>query len=316
METDASTVGWGCRIGKQLSRGLWSEKEKTLHINVLEIKAILNAIQQNAHLLKGREIALYGDNTTALAYIRHEGGTKSAACFLEAQKVILLAESLQITLIPRFIQGSENVIADSMSRPNQKQAMEWSLHPKICRTLWEIWGKPQIDAFATLFNNKLPRYYSPVPDPQAEGVDAFLQDWTNKDLFLFPPTKLLRRVLSKFRQSPGARAILIAPLWPQQSWFPDLLELIIDAPRRLPHWHNLLRSVDQIECLHADTFRLHAWRLSSISSESGRYLEELRSSSQHAIGTLPTPSTRGGGENSPIGVLRGASIPSHPLFRN
>ena len=315
METDASIVGWGCRVGLSLSQGLWTLQERNLHINVLELRAIYRALSQNTPLLRGKVVALYGDNTTALAYIRHGGGTRSIDCFQEAREVLLLAETLQIQLIPRFIHGSENVIADSLSRPHQAPAMEWSLHPKICQKLWYLWGLPQVDAFATLLNAKLPLYFSPIPDQKAAGIDAFLQPWEGLFLYLFPPTKTLRRVLQKFRLSRGARAILIAPCWPQQSWFPDLLDLLVEEPRLLPLWKGLLRaSVDRKECLHAGTMNLHAWRLSNISSEREAFRQRLQRCSPPATENLPLGYTRLNGESSVIGAVGGVSIPSLPLY--
>ena len=316
METDASTVGWGCRVGTTLSRGLWSPEESLLHINVLELRAIRMALLHNKTLLLNQTVALYGDNTTALAYIRHGGGTRSPSCFLEAREVLLLAESLGARLVPRFIAGASNVIADSLSRPDQAPAMEWSLHQEICDRLWSLWGTPQVDTFATLFNRKLPLYFSPVPDPLAAGVDAFLQPWQGLFLYMFPPTKLLRRVIQKFRESPGAQAVLIAPGWPQQPWFPDLLSMSIDAPRRLPAWKNLLLSVDLKECLHVGTMNLLAWRLSSTSSESGRFRWRLRRFWPPVTDNPPLRSMRDVGGSSVIGVVGNVSIPSLPLFQD
>ena len=99
-----------------------------------------------------------------------------------------------------------------------------------------------MDAFATFMNRKLEAYFSPIPDPQAQGVDAFLQCWQNRFLYMFPPTKIIKRTLLKFRTSRLAEAILIAPLWPQQSWFPEILDLLVDRPRSLPKIKNLLTS--------------------------------------------------------------------------
>ena len=317
METDASKVGWGCRVGQTLSRGLWSLEECSLHINVLEIRAITRALQHNSNLLRGRVVALLGDNTTTLAYIKHGGGTRSVDCYMEARLALLLAESLQITLLPRFLLGSANIVADALSRPLQSPAMEWALHPRICSLLWEIWGQPQVDAFATYLNKRLPQYFSPIPDPQALGVDAFLQSWDKMYLYIFPPTKTLRKVLSKFRQSKEARAILIAPCWPQQPWFPDLLDLVVEEPRRLPLWRNLLTaSLDQKECLHASIFNLHAWRLPSISSESETFRQRLEPCWPHATAPPPCGSTRPSGECSAIGAVNGVYIPSRPLYPN
>jgi len=46
--TDASTSGWGGQLGEQLFQGQWSHQEKQLHINVLEMRAIINTLSQCA----------------------------------------------------------------------------------------------------------------------------------------------------------------------------------------------------------------------------------------------------------------------------
>ena len=191
METDASLTGWGCKIGNCLSSGIWSEKESSLHINLLELKAIFQSLFLNHQLLRNQTVAMLGDNTTALAYISHEGGTRSWGCFLEAKKILLLAESLNISLIPRFIQGAQNVVADSLSRSQEAPATEWVRNLEIYQVLWSLWGVPSVDVFATSFNTRLRNYFSPIPDPKAVGIDAFLQDWSHQFLYMFPPFKLL-----------------------------------------------------------------------------------------------------------------------------
>ena len=39
IDSDASLQGWGARCGIQTTRGAWSQKEVTLHINCLELLA-------------------------------------------------------------------------------------------------------------------------------------------------------------------------------------------------------------------------------------------------------------------------------------
>ena len=67
---------------------------------------------------------------------------------------------------------------------------------------------------------------------------------------------------------------LVAPLWPEKEWFADLLLLLTQPPLALPCWDKLLR---QPHCslfhqgVHA--LRLHAWRLSSDTTESRAFRE-------------------------------------------
>ena len=43
--TDASNEDWGAHLEQASTKGLWSDGEKRLHINVLELKAVSLAIQ-------------------------------------------------------------------------------------------------------------------------------------------------------------------------------------------------------------------------------------------------------------------------------
>ena len=43
--TDASNKGWGAHLEQTSTKGLWSDREKRLHINFLELKAVSLALQ-------------------------------------------------------------------------------------------------------------------------------------------------------------------------------------------------------------------------------------------------------------------------------
>ena len=69
----------------------------------------------------------------------------------------------QITLKARHIPGCLNVMADLLSRSNQVQSTEWSLHPQVFKQICLKWFTPHVDLFATRLNHKVPLYTSPVP---------------------------------------------------------------------------------------------------------------------------------------------------------
>jgi hypothetical protein len=56
--------------------GRWLRMEQHLHINILELKAILFALLAFKDL-KDQLIMIHTDNTTRVAYINHQGGTTS-----------------------------------------------------------------------------------------------------------------------------------------------------------------------------------------------------------------------------------------------
>ena len=83
-----------------------------------------------------------------------------------------MCQANQIVLRARHIAGRLNVLVDILSRPSEMSGTEWSLHPSVFRALTREWGIPLLDLFATRWNQKLPLFVSPVPDPSAMAVDA------------------------------------------------------------------------------------------------------------------------------------------------
>ena len=77
--TDASKEGWGAHLGDFTTRGVWSVPESHLHINFLELKAVLLALKRFQHLVQGKVVLVATDNTTVVAYINKEGGMRSGS---------------------------------------------------------------------------------------------------------------------------------------------------------------------------------------------------------------------------------------------
>ena len=126
--SDASDVGWGAHLERQVASGLWDSGQAALSINARELLAVHLGLQQFQSSLRGMTVAVFCDNTTAVAYLRKEGGTRSPLLNSLAQEILRWAESLSIRLAPQFLPGAQNVLADALSRPHQLPHSEWSLH--------------------------------------------------------------------------------------------------------------------------------------------------------------------------------------------
>ena len=183
----ASDVGWGAHLGLLTASGLWSLEEHLLSINTRELLGVRRGLLHFQSSLVGRTISVYCDNSTAVSYLRKEGGTKSPFLNFLAQGILHWAESLSIRLAPQFIPGSLNVLADSLSRPHQLPHTEWSLNPEVFRYISRLWPV-QIDLFATSENRQCSIFFSPFRDPMAAGTDSFLQPWDGLQAFLLGPS--------------------------------------------------------------------------------------------------------------------------------
>ena len=74
--------------------------------------------------------------------------------------------------------------------------------------------------------HRLPLLVSPVPDPAAWAVDVPSIPWRDLSVYAFPPFPIQGKLLREARRESPV-LILVAPFWPAQSWFLDLLELSV-----------------------------------------------------------------------------------------
>ena len=174
LYTDASDSGWGASLGSYHLSGWWSRDVSLYSINHRELLAVFLAIRGFLPLLRGQTVSLFTDNTSALSYLRKEGGTRSSTLNEVAQAVLRLCEASDVRLLPQFVPGRLNVLADFLSRRGQVLGSEWALHQEVCRDLFRLWPVT-VDLFATSLNHRLQVYFSPMADPQAAEVDALVQ---------------------------------------------------------------------------------------------------------------------------------------------
>ena len=259
--TDASTKGWGAHLDGEEVQGLWSQEETALHINVLEMRAVRLGLE-SLQVPSGAVILVSTDSKTVVAYINRQGGTRSRSLWLETRPLIQLAIAQGWLLRAKHIPGRLNVIADQLSRDGQVLPTEWSLQQEVADWVFQSWGRPLLDLFATRYNNKLPTFVSPVPDKQALETDALSMDWEGLWAYAYPPHQILPQVMQKFRQTKKCKLILIAPRWPKQVWFPELQQLVVQDPIQLPKKEHLLKQPrSNVYHSNVELLDLHAWLL-------------------------------------------------------
>ena len=196
-----------------------------------------------------------------------------------------------ITLKARHIPGCLNVMADLLSRSNQVQSTEWSLHPQVFKQICQKWFTPHVDLFAAHLNHKLPLYVSPIPDQKAWDIDDLNINWTGPTAYAYPPMALLHRVIRKIRQC-HCLIIVIAPGWPGMSWFWNLVQLSTEIPLQLPVSTTLLKqSHSYIFHSNPQHLNLHAWCLGVDNFKNKASLWRWQRELQHLRGYQQEPST-------------------------
>ena len=86
--SDASDVGWGAHLDEQFASGLWVPEDIERSINAREILAIESARKWFASLLAGSSVAVFADESTAVSYLRNQGGTRSSFLNSIAQRIL------------------------------------------------------------------------------------------------------------------------------------------------------------------------------------------------------------------------------------
>ena len=85
LYSDASCSGWGAHLLDQHVSGVWSDQEKLLHINLLEMKALFLGLQGFREDVIGHHVTAMCDNSTVVAYVNKQGGTVSPGPMLVGQ---------------------------------------------------------------------------------------------------------------------------------------------------------------------------------------------------------------------------------------
>ena len=235
--TDASLEGWGASMGNVSTGGAWHPDEKLMHINVLELKAILLALK--SFVKTSREhIKIMSDNTTAIHCINKMGTSHSMECHHQVLKIWEWAIIHKNHLSAAHIPGKLNTVADNESRSNHIDT-EWMLQPKVLNLALEhLSFKPEIDLFATNINTQFGKYAAFRPDPGAMYIDAFSIDWSDLKFYAFPPISVIPMVLPKVKQD-SAEGIVV-PFWPTQVWYPAMLKMLVSTPILLNSRKSLL----------------------------------------------------------------------------
>ena len=148
LTTDASLKGWGAVFRNESTGGEWNDIERTMHINVLELLAILFGLQSFLSETYNAHIRIRTDNATAVAYINNKGGVKSIRCHEIAKRIWIWAIDKGNYISAEHLPGVDNCLADKASRVFDNNT-EWELDKDAFDRIVHRYGKFDIDIFAS-----------------------------------------------------------------------------------------------------------------------------------------------------------------------
>ena len=238
IESNALRLSWGANLNNTSTGGPWAPEERTYHINYLELLAAFLALKTFASNSKDKAFLLRLDNVTTIAFLNRMGGMHSVALCNLVVHIWKWCLEGNIYIHAEHLPGKLNVRADWHSRHTQ-DCSDWQLHPLIFQQIQDRLGPFSIDLFASRTNTQLPIYCSWKPDPSAIAIDALSISWRDHHPYLFPPFSLLSHCLEKINRE-DVEAVIIAPVWCNQVWYPLLLQSLQDAPILLPNTMDII----------------------------------------------------------------------------
>lgn len=237
--SDASLSGWGAICNGTEAHGFWNVKEKSNHINYLELLAAYLALKSFADKDHDCQILLRIDNIVAISYINKMGGIKFPYLNEITRDIWEWCIERNNWIFAEYVASKENP-ADKESRISNIDT-EWELADYAFNIITKEFGNPDIDLFATRINKKCKIFCSWQRDPEAHVINAFTLKWSNFFWYAFPPFALINKVLRKVCED-RTTGIIVVPDWYTQPWYPKFRELLISEPITFAATNDLLLS--------------------------------------------------------------------------
>ncbi len=283
ITTDASMTGWGAVFEGRPASGEWKEEFLFWHINCLELRAVFLALKYFLPVLGGYHIIVRTDNMAVVSHINRQGGSRSRTLDRLARHLLLWSQDKFLSLRAVHVPGVLNLVADFLSRQKLKPG-EWMLNRQTVSQIWDLFGKAEVDLFASQESSQCPLWFS-LSFPTTLGIDAFANPWPNVSLYAFPPIKLIPAVLCRVKVS-GARLLLIAPFWPSQTWFSELTPLLYRPPWEIPIRRDLLSQ------LQGKIWHPHLEVVGMAHTGPRAVIDSLHAEVQETIASTRAPATR------------------------
>ena len=260
ITSDASKKGYGAVCNGETASGIWSEEEKSFHINYLELLAAYFALKMFAFDQFGKHILLRLDNTTAVNIINNLGTCKAPRLLKLCIEIIEWCRVRNIWLTATYIPSKENE-ADRPSRSNNLDS-EWQLNPNIFDEICKHFDfKPEIDLFATRINKQIKTFVSFQQDPEACHINAFSLNWHDYAFYAFPPFNLVLKTLNKIIKD-EAEGLIVIPCWKSQPFYSLAMRIKVGSPLVFFHRKDLLILPGDINKKHRMKLNLMCLRVS------------------------------------------------------
>ena len=166
----------GSAVGPETLQRLWTERQKSQRISVIELESVLLVIVA-PHQVSSEVVRLTYNNTEAMSYISKEGGTKSFKLTQFVIKILKICDDWkEIWLVSVHLPGARNIQGDALLRVGLTIPSGWAIRKELL-PVFVKWGTLVIDLLVTFSNSKLLMYTSLFPNPRTKyNVSPVVRD--------------------------------------------------------------------------------------------------------------------------------------------
>ncbi|CAI7793365.1 unnamed protein product, partial [Closterium sp. NIES-54] len=203
IQVDASAHSWGATLStfhgtpSNASAGMPDNLWPTSSTR-RELEGVLWALRTFMDRLRHGHTLVRVDNQGVM-FILRKGGSRNNELTLTCKEIITLCTDNAVRLAIEWIPRDQNTCADELSKLQDHD--DYTLKQPWFRLLDRRWGPHSVDLFANAQNALLPRFFSKVPHPRAEAINAFSKDWHGERGFAFPPPNLVPATLHHARRT-------------------------------------------------------------------------------------------------------------------
>ncbi len=148
ITTDASMTGWGTVFEGRPARREWTGEFLFWNINCLELRAIFLALIHFLPFLGKHHVIVRTDNMAVVSHINRQGGSRLRTLDRLARRLLLWSQDKFLSLRAVHVPGVLNLTADFLLRQKLRPG-EWMLNRPTVAQIWELFGKGEVDLFAS-----------------------------------------------------------------------------------------------------------------------------------------------------------------------
>ncbi len=130
----------------------------------LELCAVHLALECFLPDILHRHVLIRMDSMTVAAFINHQGSVSSRPLLQLTRDLLLWADRHLLSIRAVNVPGSLNYSTDLLLRGRAIHG-DWRLHPLTVNMIWGIFGRVEVDLFASAENAHCPLFYSLTHSP-------------------------------------------------------------------------------------------------------------------------------------------------------